>query len=290
MAICAVCSASGSRGVTTICLGLSLSWPRPVVLVEADPTGGSAILAGYFRGRRDDDGLIDLVAAARQGQLAQRLPELLIDAPGSDGRCRILVGSRAHEQAVGLSLIWDDLLAELKRVAGAGQDVIVDAGRLGLEGSPAPLINGADVTLLTTGTSLPELTAAVSWARTLQGHERPGHAVLALLVGEGQPYTAREVRAALGLPLAGSIADDPLNAQVLSHGEPFPPAAFWRRVIWREQADERRFADSALMRSITALGERLRGQAASTGPETLSGPAQPADTAAAGDSMMGGLS
>ena len=52
MAICAVCSASGSRGVTTICLGLSLSWPRPVVLVEADPTGGSAILAGYFRGRR----------------------------------------------------------------------------------------------------------------------------------------------------------------------------------------------------------------------------------------------
>ena len=42
MAVIALTSASGSPGVTTTALGLALLWPRPVLLVEADPTGGSA--------------------------------------------------------------------------------------------------------------------------------------------------------------------------------------------------------------------------------------------------------
>ena len=41
MAVIALASASGSPGVTTTALGLALLWPRPVLLVEADPTGGS---------------------------------------------------------------------------------------------------------------------------------------------------------------------------------------------------------------------------------------------------------
>ena len=52
MAVIALTSASGSPGVTTTALGLALSWPRPVLLVEADPTGASGLLAGYFRGAR----------------------------------------------------------------------------------------------------------------------------------------------------------------------------------------------------------------------------------------------
>ena len=61
MAVIALTSASGSPGVTTTALGLALLWPRPVLLVEADPTGGSGLLAGYFRGTREyDGGLIEL--------------------------------------------------------------------------------------------------------------------------------------------------------------------------------------------------------------------------------------
>ena len=48
--VVALASASGSPGVTTTALGMALLWPRPVLLVEADPTGGSGLLAGYFRG------------------------------------------------------------------------------------------------------------------------------------------------------------------------------------------------------------------------------------------------
>ena len=51
MALIVLTSAAGSPGVTTTALGLALTWHRPVLLVEADPTGGSALLAGYFRGQ-----------------------------------------------------------------------------------------------------------------------------------------------------------------------------------------------------------------------------------------------
>ena len=46
MAVVALTSASGSPGVTTTAVGLALTWPRPVLLIEADPTGGSGVLAG----------------------------------------------------------------------------------------------------------------------------------------------------------------------------------------------------------------------------------------------------
>lgn len=70
MAIITLCSASGSPGVTTTALGLALSWTRPVILVEADPTGGSALLAGYLRGTTTPpDSLIDLALAHREGTL-----------------------------------------------------------------------------------------------------------------------------------------------------------------------------------------------------------------------------
>ena len=66
MAVIALGSAAGSPGVTTSALGLALTWPRPVLLIEADPTGGSAMLAGFFRGTTAQTAaLIDLAGAAR---------------------------------------------------------------------------------------------------------------------------------------------------------------------------------------------------------------------------------
>lgn len=49
MSLIVLASASGSPGVTTV--GLGLPWVgRPALLVEADPTGGSAVAASYLRG------------------------------------------------------------------------------------------------------------------------------------------------------------------------------------------------------------------------------------------------
>lgn len=40
MALVVLASASGAGCVTTTALGLAMRWPRPVVLVDADPVGG----------------------------------------------------------------------------------------------------------------------------------------------------------------------------------------------------------------------------------------------------------
>ena len=44
MALIAFTAAGGSPGVSTLTVGLGLGWPRPVVLVEADPTGVNIFL------------------------------------------------------------------------------------------------------------------------------------------------------------------------------------------------------------------------------------------------------
>ena len=50
MNVVVVCSASGSPGASVTALGLALTWPRDVLLVDADRTPSQSILAGYLRG------------------------------------------------------------------------------------------------------------------------------------------------------------------------------------------------------------------------------------------------
>lgn len=249
MAVVALTSASGSPGVTTTALGLALAWPRPVLVVEADPTGGSALLAGYWRGQKDHVGLVDLAMADRAGVLSDALPRIVLEVANTD--VTVLVGSKAHEHAPALARLWDPLLGVLRDLAG--RDVIVDAGRLGLEGSPRPLVIHSDLTLLVSGSSLPALAAARSWARTLAADVMPGHEAKVLLIGEGRPYRAGEIARTLGLPVAGAIEWDPKRAAVYSVGAPYPVARFGG-----EQGAVRAFDRSAYVRGLRALAGSLQ--------------------------------
>ena len=98
-------------------------------------------------------------------------------------------------------------------------------GRLGLVGSPTPLLDAADVTLLVTRATLPSISAARSWAETVRqpatGWRHPG----LLLVGEGQPYRASEVAKVLGMPVVADLPDDPAAAAVYHRGAA-PPKHF----------------------------------------------------------------
>ncbi len=257
MPIYTLTSASGSPGVTTSALALALGWPRPVTLVEADPTGGSSILAGFFKGTVDHPGLLQLMVAHRQGQLAPTLPSVLLPLEGSPAK--LLAGTRSHDQALGVDGLWTPLLAVLRDlVATTGQDVIVDAGRLGLDGCPLPLITGGDVTALVVGSSLPEVAAARSWATSL--HERAAGALGVLVVGEGRPYSAKEVANALGLDLLGVVPFDPAHAAVYSRGADHPEAKGIAR--WaRPGSPAERHARSAFARALTAVAETLRTRA-----------------------------
>jgi hypothetical protein len=157
---------------------------------------------------------------------------------------RLLPGVRAHGQARSLAGLWDVLAAALRGLGEHGQDVIVDAGRLGLDGSPEPLMSAADLTLLTVRSDLVALSAARSWAETLRTRfdsEGGGSRLRVLLVGESRPYGAREVSKVLNVPVVGSLAWDPTSAAVLTHG--VKPA--------------RRFESSSLIRSLRSLGSAV---------------------------------
>ena len=221
MAIVCLTSASGSPGVTTTAVGMAFSWPRPVLLVEADPTGGSGVLAGFLRGTTPyDAGLIEL-ALSPLGT-ADALRDVV--RPLSPN-VSLVAGIRSHAQATALRDVWDRLAAALRELDDSGQDVIVDAGRLGLMGSPTPLLDAADVTLLVTRATLPAISAARSWAETVRqpatGWRHPG----LLLIAEGQPYRASEVAKVLGMPVVAALPDDP-DAAAVYHRGAAPPKHF----------------------------------------------------------------
>lgn len=130
MAIICLASAAGSPGVTTTAVGLAFCWPRPVLLVEADPTGGSGILAGFLKGTTPYDvGLVELALSPLD--TADALRDVVRPLSPSVG---LLAGTRTHTQATALRDVWSPLAVALQDLDASGQDVIVDAGRLGLVG------------------------------------------------------------------------------------------------------------------------------------------------------------
>lgn len=240
MSIFCFSSASGSPGVSTAVLGMALCWPRPVVLVEADPTGGSSVLAGFMQAREARVGLVELTMAHQQRLLVEALPRLLSTLPGSE--VRVLPAVRAHVQAGAVATVWPSLVEALRDLAVRdGADVLVDAGRLGLAGWPESFVTGSDASLLVTGSGLPELAAARSWASWLGEVDGPS-AVGVVLAGPGRPYGAKEVAATLGLPVVGSLPRDEASARVWSHGATQP----------------RRFQRAGLVSAVAELGRRVR--------------------------------
>ena len=124
MAVIVLASASGSPGVSTTALGLTLNWHRPVLLVDADPTGSSSVFAGYFQGAQEPTGgLINLALSLREGTLADALPRetLLLDPEAPAERSAwFLPGIRAHEQAPSLLPLWEPQSAGWLGLCGGG--------------------------------------------------------------------------------------------------------------------------------------------------------------------------
>ncbi len=251
MALIVLVSANGSPGVTVTALGLDQAWPRPTVLVDADPTGAYAIPAGYFRGAElpTEATIVDLAMSHRHGTLSEDLPRTVMPIPGTT--VQFLRGTLRHTQARALDGLWEPLAAVLKSLERTGQDVIVDAGRLGLEGSPTALISAADLVLLTTRSNLPAQVAAKSWADTLRDMPERGGAeasLAAVLVGPNDPFTPSEVSKVLRMPVIATVAWDEQSAAVFSRGA-VPP---------------RRFNNSKLSKSLRAAAQAIHASLAAS--------------------------
>lgn len=254
MAVIALCSASGSPGVTTTALGLAVAWPRPVLLVEADPVGGSAILAGWFQGARDHDtGLLDVAFAAEPvGEVLDRVAVPIGDT------VQFVPGARSHIEARELHGLWRPLAEALAGLDATGRDVIVDTGRLGMAESPQVLLERADLTLLVTRSDLPAVAATRSHA-DLVVRTSPWRRAGLVAVGPGRPYSARGAAKFLGLPLAGSIPMSPQDAAVYSQGA----------------TPRRRFRKGTFVRALHTMARTLHDQVSTGAPPTPPTPTDP---------------
>lgn len=245
MSLITLSSAAGSPGVSTTAIGLSLAWPRPCLLVEADPSGASAILTGYMRQYAPNGvvSIFDLAVRFRQTGSIPPLMDVATRVPNTS--IGLLSGPRSPAHAAAIGDAWNVLIAELKQLDAGGIDVLVDLGRLGLVGSPTALLHAADLNLLVTRSTLPALVPAKHWAERLVeivGADS-GRAGL-LLIGPGQPYNADDVGRQLKLPVTTTLPMDPTTAEVFHLGA----------------KAGRRFDRSPLYRSLPPAAAAIRSQ------------------------------
>lgn len=224
MAVIALVSAKGSPGVTSTALALALTWPRPCVLAECDPAGGS-IQAGYLAGALPADrGIRELAVAELRGEdLRELWWAQLVDLQPPQLQRLLLPGISDPVQSGALRPVWDRIagfFAELEHLS-PGYDVLVDCGRLAAPNPPWPVLHRADAVLLVLPPTLPGMAAAVPTLRTLRGqlaeHGTGAHGLGLLVTGAGD-QTLRTVGGQLHNPVVASLPDDPRTAWVLGHG------------------------------------------------------------------------
>lgn len=218
MAVIVLTGAAGAPGVTTTALALAAAWPRPAVLVEADPAGASAILPGHLRGQvAAIAGIVEAAVARRQDRLPAALPGLLLELPALG--VTLLPGLAAPAQRLTMAHEWAALGPELIEWAhSSGVDLIVDAGRLGGPGYPHTLLQAADLVALVTRSSLRAIHAASTWLPEMRGEMPDPQRLHLLVVGPGRPYGLAEIAKHTGAAVLGSLGWDPAAAAVLSDG------------------------------------------------------------------------
>lgn len=237
MAVVVLASAAHSPGVTTTALALALTWPRPVLLADCDRTPSQAVLAGFLQGSDPRGrGLTGVLQAHRERRpLETVLDQECLSLDPADSVARSFLPGLSHPGTVGLfGSAWPDLMAAF---AAHESDVLVDAGRIGVDGLPPAMTAAADLVLIVARTSLVSLAALRLYLPLVI--ESQGKSGL-LLVGEGMPYRASEVEAQFGAEVWGSMHHDPMSAAVLSEGLPAP----------------RRFTESKFYSSAAAVSAR----------------------------------
>jgi len=216
MTMYSLISPGGSPGVTTTALALALTWPRPVIVAECDPSGGD-VLAGLFSGHLSAPrGLLGVAFEAGRGQVAvaAELGGQLVPLDESRTR-RLLAGISDPRQAPGLSPVWPAIATGL---AGQDADVLADCGRLDVGASqPVSVLAESAAVLVVMRPTLRQVAAArprVEMVGQLLGDRRR---VGLLLIGE-KGLRPGEIAKALDARVIATLPEDEKTASVLSDG------------------------------------------------------------------------
>ena len=227
MSVIALVSAKSSA-VTCSALALALSAPKRTLLAECDPAGGT-IRTGYLQGHGTAAvGLHQLATAERSGTLAEVFEQHLVPLD-SAGQRLLLPGLTDPAQAPALAGTWDQLVRLWPVLEGEGFDVVIDAGRVLLDGGeintsryPAALVRRADVVLLVLRQNLTQVVGAApvvaALRRDLAQRGTGADALGVLLVADQKTPSASEVTRHLGVAVLAQLDRDGTTARALTHG------------------------------------------------------------------------
>jgi hypothetical protein len=253
-------AAGHSPGVTGLGVALALTWPEPVLLVDANREPDQSVLAGYLQGTDPGGrGLAGLLQAHRERRpLAPSLDAVTLPLGDEEGH-DFLPGFSSPGMVELFAPAWSDLGAALEE---AGRTVLVDAGRITPRGLPAGLVNSCSGVAVLTGSRLVDLAALRLYLPLVvaaAGEDRVGLVV----VGPGRPYGSGEIGHRFGTAVWGKLTWQPAEAAVFADGEPAP----------------RRLMGSAYVQDVRRLGlvlaERTSGWRQEVGSPDAAAVARP---------------
>lgn len=235
MSIISLTSVGTSPGVTSTAIALTLEWPKPAVLIEADTSKPSSVISGYMRGSVSAErGMNTLLQVSAFHGLDQTtfwdatLP-LVADMESVPERHNkhVLTAISNPEAAEATVRFWGELTAVLTGLENAGIDVIVDLGRWSGTNDPRnSLMARSDWVLLCVRRTIQSTAAlharieTVNKTRSSQGHTGH-HSILGFSpVSGGHPIN--ELSRFLGTQATGSIPFSPRWGSVFSDGR-LPP-------------------------------------------------------------------
>jgi MinD-like ATPase involved in chromosome partitioning or flagellar assembly len=244
MTLIVLVSAKHSPGVTTAGLAFVTAWStdHDAVLIEADPAGADVATRLVVP---SDPGLVSLAAARRHGaHAAGALHRHLHPLPV--GGSVLLAPSAPDQSASAFGSVAPGVLAELATGPGLA---VIDCGRFA-PGSAARLaLRAAELVLVVSRPSVDDVVHVRSRLDALVSDA--GDRLGVLLIGE-RPYGAAEVEAAVGVRVAGILADDPRGAASLYQAA--TPAAARRILVVRSARSflERTVPLIASLKAVTA--------------------------------------
>lgn len=240
MSVLLLTSAAHSPGVTALGVALAVTWPEPVLLVDANREPDQAVLAGFLQGvdpgGRGLGGLLQAHRERRPLNSCLDAMTLPLGEPGHD----FLPGFANPGMVALFGPAWTEFGNALE---GAGRTVLVDAGRIATDGLPPALVASCSGVAVVTGSRLVDLAALRLYLPLVvaaAGEERVGIVV----VGPGRPYGSGEIGHRFGVPVWGKVAWQPVEAAVFAAGEPAP----------------RRLMSSAYVEDVRRLGAALAGR------------------------------
>ncbi|MGO3089940.1 MAG: hypothetical protein ACTII7_09670 [Galactobacter sp.] len=266
MSVILLGSLGHSPGISTTALAMAMNWPRPVVLVEADTTKPSSVLAGFLRATQPArTGLNTLSALTAQNNLrlsrsavfsaAVPLTETSDDATQK----HLLHAFSKPSVGRGANRLWGELAETLLGLDEAGIDVIVDYGRFQNVTDRRELLRRADYVLWGVRATLPDIAATQATlteatdVRDVDG--RAEHQGLLIFDPATGAYPSGEIAKLLGTNTLGTIPHQPTAAAYYSQGADFGRSLPARKL------------DRAITPIITEIRQRLNDIEAILRPE-----------------------